>query len=88
LRDYVESKGIILDTITPSSAIKSAFAAKIIENGDIWMKALDARNKMSHTYNLKTFEQTIDDIRAHYLAVFDALYMTMLEKEMEEGFHA
>ena len=62
LKDYLEHTGIILDTITPSFVIKAAFAAKIIENGDIWIQALDARNKMSHTYNLVIFEKIIDDI--------------------------
>lgn len=48
LKDYLEYKSIILDTITPASTIKAAFEAKIIKSGDLWMQALDERNKMSH----------------------------------------
>jgi len=88
LKDYLESKGIVLDTITPVAVIKAAYEAKIINDGDVWMAALDTRNKMSHTYNLKTFERAIADIKAHYLAVLDALHMTLLEKAMEENPHA
>ncbi len=84
LKDYLEHKGVVFETITPAAVVKAAFAAKIIENGDIWMRALDARNKMSHTYNLKTFEQVISDIQSHYLSVLDYLHMTLLEKVMEE----
>ena len=50
LKDYLENAGVNLPTITPASVIRAAFAAKIIDNGDIWMRALDARNTMAHTY--------------------------------------
>ena len=79
LKDYLDSQGIILDKITPASAIREAFEAKIIIDGEGWMKALDARNKMSHTYNLKSFEEVIEDIHDHYLNLFDDLHLSMLE---------
>ena len=60
LKDYLEHSGITLGTITPTTVIKAAFASKIIENGDIWMRALDARNKMSHTH--RTSRIGVDDI--------------------------
>ncbi|MEQ1890467.1 MAG: nucleotidyltransferase substrate binding protein [Alphaproteobacteria bacterium] len=84
LGDYLDSTGVILETVTPAAVIRAAFAAKIITDAEIWMKALDARNKMSHTYNLKIFEKIIAEIRAEYFAVLDALNMTMLEKVMED----
>lgn len=80
MKDYLESQGVILETITPAAAIKAAFAAKLIDRGEKWMNALDARNKMSHTYNLKTFEQIIAKIRSDYLAILDDLYETLLKK--------
>ena len=46
LKDYLEYKGVILETITPASVVEAAFVAKIIKQGDIWMLALDTRNKM------------------------------------------
>jgi len=82
LKDYLDSQGVILEKITPASVIKASFEAKIIQDGDIWMKVLDARNKMSHTYNLKTFEEVIDDIRKHYLKLFDDLHLSMLENSL------
>ena len=59
----------------------AAFAAKIIEEGDIWMLALDARNKMSHTYNTKTFDKIILDIENHYLQMLENMYLKMLQEE-------
>ncbi len=48
------------------------------------MDVPDARNKMSHTYDLKRFEAVIEDIRKHYLRAFDALHIIFLEKSMEQ----
>lgn len=84
IKDYLESEGVVLAKITPASVIRTAFEAKVIDQGELWMKALDARNKMSHVYNLKKFEEVIADIQAHYLALLDSLYFSMLEK-MGEG---
>ena len=73
LKDYLESQGVVLATVTPGSVIRAAYAAKIIADGDTWMRALDARNRMSLTYSLKAFEQIIADIRQHYRAALEAL---------------
>jgi nucleotidyltransferase substrate binding protein (TIGR01987 family) len=80
MKDYLEHQGIILDTITPASTIKAAFAAKLIDNGESWMRALDARNKMSHTYSAKTFHQITNQIRLEYFMLFEALHQSLLEK--------
>ena len=78
LRDYLDAQGVVLATVTPAAVIKAANAARIIEDGDTWMKALDARNRMSHTYSLRSFERVIADIRTHYLAALDGLYRRLL----------
>jgi nucleotidyltransferase substrate binding protein (TIGR01987 family) len=83
LKDYLEYEGVVLDKITPAAVIRAAFAAKIITQGEQWMQALDARNKMAHTYNLKEFEVTIQAIQSIYLGLFDALHLTMLENAMK-----
>jgi len=80
LRDYLEHSGVVLDTITPSAVIRAALTAKIIEDGDIWMGALDTRNKMSHTYDFRVFEKTIGAIKTQFLGIFDALYIDMLAR--------
>ncbi len=89
LKDYLESEGIILDKITPAAVIKAAFSAKIIADGEGWMKVLDSRNKMSHTYNFHDFEKTIQDIQKHHLHLLDILYLKLLEaRERDTPSHA
>jgi nucleotidyltransferase substrate binding protein (TIGR01987 family) len=80
VKDYLEDSGIILPTITPTAVIKSAFAAKLISDAETWLRALDARNKMAHTYNFDTFEGVIADIRAEYLDMFGALYDRLVQE--------
>ena len=80
LRDYLTYQGVVIDTATPRATIRAAFAANVITNGEVWMETLDARNKMSHTYDFKTFEKIIAAIQSDYLALFDQLHETLLEK--------
>lgn len=84
LKDYLDYQGIIIDDVTPRSVIKAAYAANIISRGDDWMKALDARNKMSHTYNFKVFEQVIASIQTTFLDLFDEVYEILLVKCIED----
>ncbi|NCB85688.1 MAG: nucleotidyltransferase, partial [Bacteroidia bacterium] len=46
LKDYLESENVVLEPVTPRTVIRRAFEAGIIEQGDAWQKALDARNRM------------------------------------------
>ena len=83
LKDYLEYSGIIIDTVTPTSVIKAAFAARIIDHGEIWMQALDSRNKMSHTYDIKAFERIISDIDKYYLDILDTMYLKLYQIKLE-----
>jgi nucleotidyltransferase substrate binding protein (TIGR01987 family) len=51
LNDYLEHEGVVFDKITPKSVIITAIQSKIIADREIWMQALDDRNKMSHQYD-------------------------------------
>jgi len=84
LKDYLEYKGVVLETITPNATIKAAYAAKIINNGDVWMKALDARNLMAHTYDFQSFEKITIEIKEQYLFIFEDLYMFLLKEVMDK----
>lgn len=49
MKDYLAGEGVSLPTITPATVIRAAFEAKLVKDGQVWMEALDARDKMSHT---------------------------------------
>jgi nucleotidyltransferase substrate binding protein (TIGR01987 family) len=83
MKDFLEGEGMSLPVITPVTVIRAAFEARLIQDGQVWTEALDARNKMSHTYDFSKFEQVIADISQRYLAAMEALYMFFLEKEAD-----
>ena len=85
LKDYLESEGVVFEQITPRAVIRRAFEAGVIQQGEIWQYALDARNRMSHTYNFATFEQVIADIRKSYIAAFAELYEFLLARRIDAG---
>lgn len=78
IKDYLEFQGVVLETITPRAVLKAAFAAGLIDDGEGWMAALDARNKMAHTYNVKVFEQVVKAIETRYLELLAQLDEKML----------
>ncbi|MDX2084949.1 MAG: nucleotidyltransferase substrate binding protein [Candidatus Melainabacteria bacterium] len=79
MKDYLESQNVLIEQITPRAVIKEAVAAKLVEDGQTWMNALDARNKIFHTYDFKQFEAVIQAIETGYLAVIEALYFKLME---------
>lgn len=82
MRDYLESENVVFDQITPRTVIRRAFEAGIIKEGAAWQDALDARNRMSHTYNFEDFEQVIIDLRARYMAAFDEWHEFLVERSL------
>jgi nucleotidyltransferase substrate binding protein (TIGR01987 family) len=85
LKDYLEHSGLVLPTVTPSAVIRAAFAAKLVEDGEVWMQALDARNRMAHTYSAAAFDKVADQIRDRYFPAMEALYHGMIERALAEG---
>jgi nucleotidyltransferase substrate binding protein (TIGR01987 family) len=74
LKDYLDAQGVALETITPASVIRASFGAQLIENGEIWMQALQARNYMAHTYDTKRFEAVMKSIRTDYFPLLHKLH--------------
>lgn len=82
MKDYLEGSGVVFATITPGSVLKAALKANLIENGEDWMDALDARNKMSHVYDVEAFETVLADISARFLLLLEALYFKLIEQRL------
>ena len=68
IKDYLEAGGYVFGVVTPRQVLKDAYAAKILENGQVWIDMLDHRNLLSHTYSPVVFEQAVEAIHTRYLA--------------------
>jgi nucleotidyltransferase substrate binding protein (TIGR01987 family) len=74
LKDYLEASGLVISPVTPRQVIKEAFAAKVIVDGTVWIKMLDNRNLLSHTYDGLVFEETAKAIAEIYLPAIASLH--------------
>jgi len=69
LKDYLAENGI--SVYLPKEVIKEAFNKRVIENGQIWINMLDARNATSHEYKMDKINLILENISSTY---FNELY--------------
>ena len=85
MRDYLESEGEVFDQFTPRTVVRKAFEANVIRDGQVWMDAMDARNKMAHTYDSAEFERIVVQIRRAYLAALEELHAFLLPRSVQKN---
>ena len=67
MKDCLEDQGIVGKIGSPREIIKEAFAAGLIENGEIWMDMMISRNELSHLYDEETSREIFDYIKEKYI---------------------
>ena len=80
LKDYLEYQGRKEMTF-PKNVIRQAFQDELINNPELWMEALEERNKTSHTYEEKILEKSLTFIEHHFYPLVKSLYFD-LKKEL------
>ena len=78
MKDYLESEGFLVKS--PKQAIKQAFQIEIIEDGELWLSALDDRNLTTHIYDEAAIDNIIAKIREDYFRLLASLYSFFQEK--------
>jgi nucleotidyltransferase substrate binding protein (TIGR01987 family) len=69
MKDYLSMKGIT-GIIGSRDAIRQAFKAELITEGEIWMDMIDSRNLTSHTYDGNTASRLVETITHRYYPEF------------------
>nr|VFK34980.1 MAG: nucleotidyltransferase substrate binding protein, HI0074 family [Candidatus Kentron sp. MB]VFK77100.1 MAG: nucleotidyltransferase substrate binding protein, HI0074 family [Candidatus Kentron sp. MB] len=82
MKDYLESEGIHITPVTPRNVIKEAFAAGIIDDGQVWIDMMLHRNLLSHTYDHDRFREVLMALEQRYLAAFAALHEWLLAQRI------
>jgi nucleotidyltransferase substrate binding protein (TIGR01987 family) len=72
LKDYLEDKGIA-GLVGSKDATRAAFKNGLIDQGEAWMKMIEARNLTSHTYDPKVAQAVVDDILERFYPAFEAM---------------
>lgn len=74
LKDYLEAEGLRPEFITPREVIKTAFAAGIITDGQVWIDMMLHRNVLAHTYDESRLEEVLGVLAGRYLPALRALH--------------
>jgi nucleotidyltransferase substrate binding protein (TIGR01987 family) len=69
---YPEAK-----TGSPRTVLKTAYAAGMIDDEGLWLKAMAARNDMSHSYNQDVALTIARDAKSCYFGLFTKLVATL-----------
>lgn len=80
MKDYLESEGYIVKT--PKQTIRQAFQIELIDDGELWLMALEDRNLTSHTYDESTTDKIVNKILNEYFPAIEKLYQ-FFKKENE-----
>ena len=72
IRDYFLYQGIT-EIRGSKDAFRIAFKHSLIEDGEVWMEMVGARNLTSHTYNKEMADQIIKSITEKYFEEFRKL---------------
>ncbi len=83
IKDYLHEQGFI-DIKSPKAAIKKAFEISLIEDGHLWLEALENRNLAAHTYDEQKAKKIYDLICSSYFPLLENL-KKRLEKLSHES---
>ena len=83
MKDYALYQGYS-EIVGSRDAIRFAFSAKLIQNGDMWMDMIKSRIKTSHTYNEETANEIYFKIIDEYHSAFLRFQEVMEEKRTGE----
>ena len=71
LKDLLFYEGYEVNS--PRDAIRQGFAAGLIQNAELWLVALESRNRLSHTYDKRTATEAERLIKDSYAPLLGAL---------------
>ena len=80
LKDFLQERGAA-NLFGSKDATRQAFAAGLIENGEIWMAMIRSRNRTTHTYDQTTADEIARAIATRYLAEFGKFQKRFAELE-------
>lgn len=81
LKDYLEENGLVIDPVTPRNVIKEAFAAKLLDDAQVWIDMMLHRNLLSHTYDFKVFATVLQAVEQRYYPAFDRAHEFLLSEK-------
>jgi len=74
MKEILEQQGFAEEkTGSPKIVLKTAFAAGMLQDEELWMNALNARNNVAHSYNKEIALDIINQTKDKFYKMFEAL---------------
>lgn len=75
LKDLLNHEGV--DAQLPREVLRQAFAAGLLQDGQLWIDMLEQRNLMAHTYDVRRARIALALIGEHYAPALGTLAMDL-----------
>ena len=85
LKDYLEAEGFTCPS--PRATLRQAFQSGYIQEGDLWLQALNDRNLTTHTYDEETALSVANNIQTSYFPLLKALHTWLEIQSHDYGLH-
>lgn len=82
IKEYLSDIGIICNN--PRDCFKSAFANDLIDSEESWLKMIEDRNYLVHTYTFEKSREIFEHIKGFYAGSLTYLCTTIKQKSVEE----
>lgn len=79
LKDLLFYEGYEVNS--PRDAIRQGFASGLIQNAELWLVALESRNRLSHTYDKRTATEAERLIKDSYAPLLGALVEALRQRK-------
>lgn len=83
LKDKMQYDGIVFDKVAPKPVLKQAYQGKYINDIDIWLRMINDRNLMVHTYNFSDVNKIIAAIKDEYYQELKVLFDYFIEAQLD-----
>lgn len=78
MKEILEQQGFSENkTGSPRQVLKTAYQAGMVNNEEIWLQALQARNNVAHAYNEAIAQNIVKESQEIYIAMFRDLKTTL-----------
>ena len=80
MKEILEANGFSEGrTGSPKQILKTAYSAGMIEDEDMWLDALVARNNVAHAYNKDVALEIVRNTKDRYFKLFETLVVNLKE---------
>ncbi len=79
LKDFLEYQGVA-EIVGSRDAFRKAFAEGVLDDGRVWMRMIESRNKTTHTYNEETAKEIVESVRSEFYPAFCELEQMLAKR--------